>query len=117
MNSVTLNPNFIIKQLRLGHYLTQQDLADAIGVSRPKYNCYERNGYNINIQRLTRIAQFYNISLDCISGAFMNYKPFYPDLELEDTEAHRCFLQKKIVIMKYGNANAKDVFNNIPFTE
>ena len=87
--------NDVIKKIRIEHGLTQNDLANILDVSRQKYNCYERSGYNISISRMAKIAKFYNISLDCLSGSYWKYKPFYPNLKSYESEAIKFILENK----------------------
>lgn len=103
--------NGILKKLRVGHGLTQNDLANILDVSRQKYNCFERNGYNVNFTRLSQIAVFYNISLDCLLGLYTEYKPLYPDIKPLESNALRFIIKNKDI--SKGIPNTEEIFNEI----
>ncbi len=66
---------FILKQLRRKKNINQTDLAVAIGVSLRTIQLYEKKDANIPIKRLTKIAQYFEMTLSEL------YK-----LELEESE-------------------------------
>ncbi len=103
--------NGILKKLRVGHGLTQNDLANILDVSRQKYNCFERDGYNVSFSRLSQIAIFYNISLDCLSGFYTEYKPFYPDMKPLESNVLRFIIKNKDI--SKGIPNTREIFNEI----
>ncbi len=53
-----------LKQLRISENLTQQELADALGIGRVNYTRYETNVARPDYETLLLLADFYNISLD-----------------------------------------------------
>lgn len=53
-----------LKQLRKGERLTQQELADKLGIGRVNYTRYETDAVRPDYETLILIADFYNISLD-----------------------------------------------------
>lgn len=57
-----------IKMLRQEMGISQQTLADAIGVSQPSINKYENHNIEPDIEILSRIADFFNTSIDFIVG-------------------------------------------------
>lgn len=71
--------NSRIKQLRIEHGLTQNDLANYLNVTQKEYWRYEQDGYSVNIFTLAQIAMFYNISIDWFSGLHPVRKPFFDD--------------------------------------
>ena len=50
------------------HDLKQQQVADAIGVSRSTYANYEASKRSPDIETLTKLADFYGITLDALVG-------------------------------------------------
>ena len=57
-----MNENVInyIKEFRLKFNLSQQDLADAVGVSRQSINSIERGRYTPSLQLALKFAQVFN---------------------------------------------------------
>lgn len=54
---------FILKQLRRKKKISQTELAKIIGVSLRTIQLYEKKGANIPIKNLTKIAQYFDISI------------------------------------------------------
>ncbi len=54
---------FVLKQLRRKKDINQSDLAEAIGVSLRTIQLYEKKNANIPIKNLTKIAQFFGVSI------------------------------------------------------
>ena len=54
---------FILKQLRRKKNISQTDLANAIGVSLRTIQLYEKKDANIPIKNLTKIAQYFDLSI------------------------------------------------------
>lgn len=57
-----------LKLLRQEYGLSQQRLADAIGVSQPSINKYENHDIEPDIQILSKLADFFNTSIDYLVG-------------------------------------------------
>ena len=53
-----------LKQLRIKNNVTQQELADYIGVGRPSIAGYETKKKHPDYDKLKLIAQFFNVSTD-----------------------------------------------------
>lgn len=53
-----------LKQLRVKNNVTQQELADYIGVGRPSIAGYETKKKHPDYDKLKLIAQFFNVSTD-----------------------------------------------------
>ena len=53
-----------IKQYRLQHALTQEDLALAVGVSRQSINAIERGRYIPSLPLALRFARLFEVSMD-----------------------------------------------------
>ena len=66
-----------IREIREDHALTQQRVADLLHIGQRTYSDYESGKTRIPIDNLLILAQFYNVSMDYISGA-SNIKPENP---------------------------------------
>jgi len=55
-----------IKDLREDHDLTQQQIADAIGITQRKYSYLETGVQQLTDEILARLAQYYHVSVDYI---------------------------------------------------
>lgn len=55
-------------RLRERKGFTQQQLADAIGITRQSLSLYEKAERTINIELLAKIADFFNVSTDYLMG-------------------------------------------------
>ena len=53
-----------LKELRITEGLTQQQLADKLGIGRVNYTRYETDAVRPDYETLLTIVDFYNISLD-----------------------------------------------------
>lgn len=58
----------IIRDLREDNDVSQQELADYIGIDRVTYNRLENEKYSIKFDYIIKIAQFYNVSIDYLAG-------------------------------------------------
>ena len=57
-----------LKLLRQEYGISQQRLADTIGVSQPSINKYENHNIEPEIEILKRMADYFNTSIDYIVG-------------------------------------------------
>jgi len=55
-----------IKDLREDHDLTQQQIADAIGITQRKYSYLETGVQQLTDEILAKLAQYYHVSVDYI---------------------------------------------------
>lgn len=55
--------------------MSQQQIADYLGMKQPQYNRYERGLRDIPTDVLIRLAQLYKTSTDYILGLTNNSKP------------------------------------------
>lgn len=55
-----------IHKLRLEHKVSQQELADAIGVSRKTISTVETGRFTPSVVIALKIAQFFNLSVDAV---------------------------------------------------
>lgn len=63
-----------LKQLRLSANITQEQLANIIGVHRATYASYEQGRREPDYETLIKIAEFYKVSLDYLFERENNYK-------------------------------------------
>ena len=55
-----------IQELRNAKSITQQDLADAIGVTRATIIALEKGNYNPSLELVFRLAKFFNTNIEKI---------------------------------------------------
>jgi transcriptional regulator with XRE-family HTH domain len=67
----------IIKQLRLEKKLTQQEVADKIGITRPAYTAYESGKREPDFNTLQVLADLFSVSTDFLLGR-SKQKHLYP---------------------------------------
>ncbi len=65
-----------LKDLREDHDLSQQAVADYLGMKQPQYCRYERGLRDIPTDVLIRLALFYKTSTDYILGLTDHSKPY-----------------------------------------
>ena len=67
---VNIESQFAIKNkinvLRIEKQLTQQALADAVGVTRATINAMERGAYNPSLELAFRLARFFEVDIQTI---------------------------------------------------
>ncbi len=61
---------YILKFLRKEQKLTQKTVADNIGIAQQTYAGYESGKHEPSIEIAIRLAEFYGLSLDYITGRF-----------------------------------------------
>ncbi len=69
-----------LRDLRTDHDMTQQQVADYLGIPRPQYTRYENGVRDLPTYTLIRLAVLYKTSVDYILGITNNPKP-YRDIE------------------------------------
>lgn len=57
-----------LKMLRQSNGISQQQLADILTVSQQSINKYENHGVEPDIATLIKIADYFNVSLDYLTG-------------------------------------------------
>ena len=65
-----------LRDLREDRDLSQQQVADYLGMKQPQYSRYERGLRDVPTDVLIRLAQFYNTTTDYILGLTNNAKRF-----------------------------------------
>ena len=66
-----------IKGLRIDHDLNQTAIAKAINVAQTTYSDYENGKVRIPIEHIIKLAQFYDVDMNYISGV-SNIKNKFP---------------------------------------
>ncbi len=66
-----------IKDLREDHDLTQQQIAEFLGMKQSQYSRYERGIRDIPTDVLIRLALYYKTSTDYILGLTNSSKPYF----------------------------------------
>ena len=64
-----------LKDLREDHDLSQQQVAEYLGMKQPQYSRYERGLRDVPTDVLIRLAVLYKTSTDYILGLTNNSKP------------------------------------------
>ena len=67
----------IIKQLRIDNDLTQENVAEYLGMKQQQYSNYERGLRALPIDNLKALCKFYGVSADYILGLPKNME--YPE--------------------------------------
>lgn len=57
-----------IRELRDDNDVSQQEIADFIGIDRVTYNRLENEKFSVKLDYAIKIAEFYKVSLDYIAG-------------------------------------------------
>ena len=65
----------LLTELRESHGLTQDDVANAVSVTRAAYGNYESGARRPTYETLIRLARFYGITTDYLLGASLNPTP------------------------------------------
>lgn len=84
-----------LKYLRKSRSLTQQELADVLGISRQGYAKYENDLGEPDISTLIKLADYFDVSVDSIIGRASNndilntakLSSFYNELLQSDDES------------------------------
>ncbi len=71
-----------LKKLRNEYNVSQQQLADVVGVSQQSINKYENHNIEPDIETLKTIAKFFNTSIDYLVGYENNKTEFNNTQEL-----------------------------------
>lgn len=76
----------MLKQLRQDKGVLQKDVAFYLGIDRTTYVKYERGDSEPNHDMLSRLADYFNVSVDYLLGR-ENYR-ISPDKQLSENEEH-----------------------------
>lgn len=72
----------ILTELRLERNLTQEDVANILGVARSTYAMYEQGNREMDYASLVKLADFYKVSLDYLFGR--TQVPIHPESYTKD---------------------------------
>ncbi len=91
-----------LKNLRLSNKISQQRLADIVGVTQQSINKYENHSVEPDIEVLIKIADFFSVSIDYLVGR-TNVKNIP-----ENFSEYFLTSEEKLVIEGYRNADKKE---------
>ena len=57
-----------LRDLREDHDLTQEKVAEILGISRQHYALYEKGQRELPMHQFMKLARLYNVTLDYLSG-------------------------------------------------
>lgn len=98
-----------LKLLRKKYNISQQSLANTIGVSQQSINKYENHNVEPDIDTLKAIAEFFNVSIDFLVGFNENKTDLNKESELlrlfgmMNAEEQNLFIEQGKVIIKLNN--------------
>lgn len=65
-----------LRDLREDHDLSQEQIAELLGIQQTVYSRYERGAQTIPLQHLVTLAQYYTVSTDYMLGLTDNPKNY-----------------------------------------
>ena len=65
-----------LREIREDKDLKQDDVAKALGIKQQQYSEYERGTVLISIEKLDKLADFYDTSIDYLVGRTDERKPY-----------------------------------------
>lgn len=63
-----MTPNERLKELRIRHGLRQADIAELLNTTQRQISKYERGLQIMGTDKYLRLAKYYNVSLDYLTG-------------------------------------------------
>lgn len=66
-----------LQELRKKRGLSQQTLAELLGISQQTYSRYERGRRRLSVQAAVTLARFYHVSVDYLLGITDEPKPHW----------------------------------------
>ena len=66
-----------LKDLREDHDLTQQDIANLLQTTREQISKYETGKQMMGVDKYIKLAKFYNVSLDYLTGVIDTPRKLY----------------------------------------
>lgn len=67
-----------IKLLRKKKRMTQQEVADCLGICRTNYNAYELGNVVPTSEKIMRLAELFDVSIDYLMGLSNDFDIVYP---------------------------------------
>lgn len=99
-----------IKNLRKQHNITQAQLAQALSVGRPTIAGYETKGKQPDYDKLIRLAQFFNVSVDYLLNSGNNEYPYSERVHTDST------LESKLPYLdKNANEDLSQILRSIVY--
>ncbi|MCH5190769.1 MAG: helix-turn-helix transcriptional regulator [Oscillospiraceae bacterium] len=100
-----------LRIIRIQNGLTQQQIADVLGISRSAYCSYETGRRSPNLDIIERLSEFYQIPVETIVGKIVvDY--FFEDSYYEGQEDTRYLSQlsrqEREIIVNFRRLNKKD---------
>lgn len=89
VNNTSMNT---LRQLRKERRLTQQQVADAIGIGMQAYSYYEKEDRQPSPDTLIKLADFFCVSIDEILGR-VSYQDIFDDARIDNPEILRLYAQ------------------------
>lgn len=81
-----------LKELRKQKNLTQAELSQLLNIKQQYYSRYETGIAEPNIENLTKLADFYNVSIDYLVGRDWNNKAYIEVWKLTDEQKANLYL-------------------------
>ena len=73
-----------MKEIREDRDYYQKDIADLLNITQVQYSRYETGTRLIPIDKLAKLASFYNVSIDYLVGRTDSRKPYPKSIIKED---------------------------------
>lgn len=84
-----------IKQARQEAGYTQEQVANAIGIARSNIGKYETGKLEPDLEKLAKLAQFYNVSINWMLGVTLE-----PTIAPQQTSRPRPYVEKTVSVQK-----------------
>ncbi len=105
-----------LKQLREQKGLIQQDIADLLKVGRATIAGYETKGKQPDYEKLNKLADFFNVSIDYLLGRELTQENktyeqerYIESLKLDTAEDAIKFILQQPSIMEFGGYNLNEM--------
>lgn len=98
-----------LKELRKGKRLTQQEMANILGITQNSYSYWENGKVKIDNFSLKKLSDFFNVSIDYILGMEETKPQIYDAETLELLEELRTRPEKKMLLSSSKYATKEDI--------
>lgn len=95
-----LNLGAMLRRLRIDHDLTQEQLAQMFDMSLSSYSLYESNKREPSLSFLVKLADYYNVSLDYMTGRVDAEKDFRREKAILEQNAVAAKVMEKAIFLK-----------------
>lgn len=104
----------VLKELRKSEKMTQQEVADIIGVSQRAYGFYERGDREPSIDTLSKLANLFHVPVDFMIGGFLKlvdpeYKDVTEHYNISNAKALAKTLEQVVELARAGITNTVPV--------